>query len=324
MTHTESSAVAERIRELSTPLPRFRDLRYGVAGLVHVALMVLAVWLASVGLWIALPPLWILLAWLDHAALTRLHEAAHRTLSRSLLANEIGGIVIGTLSLTPLSVYRFMHARHHAHLGGPRDPEFWPYNLPAASRARRLTYAWAELVAGWIVTPALYSLRTLRAWRTLGRVPRARLRAEWALLLLVWSIAIGVVAWKGWWGPFVAAHLAPAWLAGTLQTIRKFTEHLGMHGDSILAMTRTVVYRGRAGRAASRSQLHVDHHGTHHRWARLPWERLPEATPIAYGEAPEARIFASHLEAVRDMLPHLRDPKLGPAWPASGCGVRDG
>ena len=112
----------------------------------------------------------------------------------------------------------------------------------------------------------------------------------------------------------IVAHLIPAWLAGTLQTIRKFTEHLGMTGSSILAMTRTVEYRHPIGIAASRSQLHVDHHGTHHRWARIPYYELPSVTPKAYAENAEAHTFPNHLSAIIDMVPHLLDPKLGPQW----------
>ncbi|MFM2159360.1 MAG: hypothetical protein RLZZ124_1834, partial [Cyanobacteriota bacterium] len=54
---------------------------------------------------------------IEGIALTRLHESAHGMLSRSRALNEAQGILIGTLALTPLSVYRFVHARHHACLG---------------------------------------------------------------------------------------------------------------------------------------------------------------------------------------------------------------
>jgi hypothetical protein len=84
-----------------------------------------------------------------------------------------------------------------------------------------------------------------------------------------------------------------------------------MHGETIASMTRTVVYRERFGRLASASQLHVDHHGTHHRHARIPYYDLPGHTHAVYGEE---RLFRSHLEACADMLPHLLDPKVGPQW----------
>lgn len=73
---------------------------------------------------------------------------------------------------------------------------------------------------GW-TTPALYPYRTMKSWR----------------------VILAIVQINGWWEWIIVMHLAPAWLAGSMQTARKFTEHLGMFGDTIVSMTRTVVYR---------------------------------------------------------------------------------
>ena len=240
---------------------------------------------ACIALWLALPaplalvllvPLWCAIAWLDHAALTRLHEAAHGTLAKPRWLNELVGITIGTASLTPLSVYRHVHHRHHAHLAGPADPEFWPYNLPGSPRWLRLVYAWLEITIGWLFTPLLYSVRTAAEMKSMNPTRQRRLFGEWSTLVVFWGVLLLSVIDQGWWPLFVVGHLVPAWLAGTLQTLRKFTEH------TILAMTRTVVYTGSVGRAASTTQLHVEHHGTHHRRARIPWNELPDVTPTVY------------------------------------------
>lgn len=297
------------------PIPPFR--RHLAWAAVHLAAMAGAYVAWRAGWWPVTVVLWGAIAWLDHAALTRLHEAAHGTLVRRPWLNEAAGVLIGTASLTPLGVYRYVHARHHAHLGGPRDPEFRPYNDPSASRAKRIAYAWAELVFGWILTPALYSIRTARSWRDVPARARPRIVQEWIVLALAWAAILAGVHALGWWEGFVVCHLVPAWLAGTMQTLRKFTEHLGMHGEGIVAMTRTVSYEGALGRAASSSQLHVEHHGTHHRHARIPWHVLPEATEIVYGDEREGRVFRTHGKALRDMLPHLLDPKLGAQWTRS-------
>jgi fatty acid desaturase len=265
--------------------------------------------------------LWCAIAWMDHAALTRLHEAAHGMLARRRWVNEAQGILIGTLALTPLSVYRFMHARHHACLGREGDPEFWTYNLPSAPRALRVAYAWAELVFGWALTPALYSYRTMKSWRALQRSQRKRLVCEWSALVAFWCVILAIVQINGWWEWFIVMHLAPAWLAGSMQTVRKFTEHLGMFGDTIVSMTRTVVYRGPFGRAASASQLHVDHHATHHRHARIPYYALPEATQLVYAHQCNGRVFPNHARAVLDMLTNLSDPRVGPQWRAATASI---
>ena len=285
-----------------------------LAGVLHLGLAVICVvaWLG--GYWPVSVVLWFAIAWMDHAALSRLHESAHRMLARSPWLNEAIGILIGTLALTPLSVYRYVHAKHHVHLGREKDPEFWPYNLPNSPRWQRLTYAWLELAFGWIFTPMLYSMRTARAWPSLAAARRRRLVVEWVLLFAFWTGTLAIVAVTGVWTWFLVGHVAPTWIAGSVQTLRKFTEHMGRFGETIYDMTRTVVYTRPIGQAASRSQLHVEHHGTHHRWPAIPYRNLPEATPIVYEGQEEGRIYSSHWAAIRDMLPHLANPRVGPQW----------
>ncbi len=281
---------------------------------MHATLFGLAILTWQGGLWPITVVIWAAIVWMNHAALTRLHEAAHRMLFRSPLANELAGIAIGTLALTPLSVYRYVHTQHHAYLGGPKDPEFWPYNLPSSPRWQRRMYALLELAAGWVVTPWLYSIRTVRAWPGLNQRTRLRLVGEWTWLVLFWISVVWFVGWTNAWVWFLVGHLIPAWLSGSVQTLRKFTEHLGRFGTTIPAMTRTVVYKKPLGRFASWSQLHVEHHGTHHRWPKIPYHHLPVATQVVYRDAPSGLIFSNHWEAIRDMLPHLLNPRVGPQW----------
>jgi len=307
----------DRIRSLQE-IPRVMRLSHVISATSRFVLMGCAVWAWSLGLWWVVVPIWVVVGWMDHAALTRMHEAAHGTLVRSKWLNETTGIVIGTLALTPLSVYRFVHHQHHAYVGQVRDPEFWPYSDPSMSRAFRVFHAWIEIVFGWILTPVLYSYRTARSWSEIPGHQRRRLILEWIILVGFWGGVAIVMQRYGWWPQFVVAHLVPAWIAGTLQTTRKFTEHMGMFGEGILGITRTVAHERLFGRALSRTQLHVDHHGTHHRWARIPYYALPEATEIVYADAPEGRLFANYAEALRDMIPHLRNPRVGPQWKAPG------
>lgn len=145
-------------------------------------------------------------------------------------------------------------------------------------------------------------------------ITTTRITLEWMLIITVWTLAITIAHEQGWWPEFLVGFLIPAWLTGMFQTLRKFTEHLGMHGDTIMSMTRTVSYKGVIGKAASLSQMHVDHHGTHHRHARIPYYDLPDATPRVYSDGNEMYLFPTHFAAMRDMLPHLLDPKLGPQW----------
>jgi len=100
-----------RVRERLRPLHERPRKTFGhlVSGIVHLVLVVVCVAAWEFGLWPLSVLLWFAIAWMDHAALSRLHESAHRMLYRSSLANELAGVFIGTLSLTPLSVYRYVH-----------------------------------------------------------------------------------------------------------------------------------------------------------------------------------------------------------------------
>jgi fatty acid desaturase len=307
-----TTTLRERLRTLHEG-PR-RTILHLLAGVIHLTVVVLCVVAWEFGLWPLSVILWFVIAWLDHAGLTRLHESAHRMLFHSPALNELAGILIGTLALTPLSVYRYVHTQHHAHLGREKDPEFWPYNQPGAPRWLRLIYAWLELTAGWIFTPWLYSIRTARAWQSLNFQLRKRLIIEWVVLAGFWTGVLLIVVSTHTWKWFLVGHLAPTWIAGSVQTIRKFTEHLGRFGDNIYEMTRTVEYTRPVGRAASHSQLHVEHHGTHHRWPKSPSPKLPEATQITFHEESQGHTYPNHLVAIWEMLPYLADPKLGPQW----------
>ncbi|HEY1067132.1 MAG TPA: hypothetical protein VGE52_13520, partial [Pirellulales bacterium] len=100
----------------------------------------------------------------------------------------------------------------------------------------------------------------------------------------------------------------------------KFVEHMGLVGDSPLTLTRTVVAESTfLDRLISASMLHVNYHGTHHRYGKLAYHELPAATVKAYQtEENPVPIFPSYWKAYWTMFPTLLDPKCGPAWLEGG------
>ena len=124
-----------------------------------------------------------------------------------------------------------------------------------------------------------------------------------------------VVHVLGWWELFLVVVLVPMAVAGTLQTLNKYAQHLGLHGRTVLGLTRTVVDERRFGEAVSASMFYNDYHGTHHRYAKIPYYHLPPATPYTLARADEpCPVFRSVFGAVVAMLPCLADPKVGPQW----------
>jgi fatty acid desaturase len=88
-----------------------------------------------------------------------------------------------------------------------------------------------------------------------------------------------------------------------------------MLGDTVETKSRTIVPSGPAAAIVSAVVLHVDQHGTHHRFGHVPYYRLPDVTRAVQEQDPNAlRDFPSYRIALKDMLPHFTNPRVGAQW----------
>lgn len=268
---------------------------------------------------------WAIQGHFGHSNLLAFHEASHYVLHPSRRLNELQGVVLGSIILTPISAYRWVHNQHHLHLGTPRDTEMWPFVDPAAPRWRRLLAAAAELLCGFFYTPVVFVRGVLVADRMPRTVAR-RLVLEYILCVLTWAAILGGVAYFGRWEDFLVGYMVPSLIAGNLQSLRKFTEHMGLLGHDVPTKTRTVIDRTLFGRLLSATMLHIDWHGPHHRYAKIPHFHLPEATPIVYAdvlaEPAGANVFGSYPAAVWAMLRTLGNPRVGAQWLARDASTK--
>jgi fatty acid desaturase len=289
-------------------------VKHNLASAAVLGLMAAALWTWQAGLWPLTIVAWLLAGHFAHAKVIALHEAAHGTLNARRFLNELQGTLIGAVIFVPLSAYRICHARHHAYLASPRDPELWPFTMPGTPRWPRRLAAGAEITLGFVYTPLLV-LRGVIVSGPLSPDQRRRLLAEYGLSVLIWSTMIGVVAAGGWWAQWSVACLAPMLLAGSFQTLNKYTEHMGLLGDTVLSSTRTVVDPRPWGKLLSRSLLNVDYHGTHHRYAKVPYYNLPAATPYVFDRhAATAPVYATYVAALCAMIRTLTNPRVGRQW----------
>lgn len=268
------------------------------------------------GAWWAIPPIILVLAHLMHSHLLGLHDAAHGTMCPNYFLNEAVGIFVGTLGLIEFSLFRVVHHHHHAYMGTPRDEELWPFVNPEVSRGQRRLCAALELGAGLFYTPFLLLRSFFRAGSPIREVAlRRRIKAELALMVAVWTIILSTVAYFHWWTYFVLLYLCPAYLAGTMQSLRKYVEHMGLTGARVLECTRTVVPRTWLSRFVVWTMFHEPYHGVHHKLPRLPHTALPEYSrmlePVVGDEIPP---FPNYRSALFDMLATLRDPRIGAQW----------
>jgi len=123
------------------------------------------------------------------------------------------------------------------------------------------------------------------------------------------------VAWWNLWYYWVMLYLIPALLAGFMQSLRKYVEHMGLMGSTILESTRSVVATGPVGRLLAFTMFNEPFHGVHHKYARLPQKVLPEFTellePITQKEVAP---YPSYFQALCDMVHSLGNPRMGAQW----------
>jgi fatty acid desaturase len=288
-------------------------------------------WSLTAGAWWAAVPLVMVLAHLMHGHLIAFHEAAHGSLCPHPRLNDALGIFIGMFSFMGFSLYRAAHHSHHSYLATERDEELWPFVLPSLPRWFRCLAAASELVLGLVYTPVLFFRAFIRRGTVIkNHNRRRRIWAELGLIGLVWVVVLALVAYFNAWKYLLVMYVIPAGLAGTMQSLRKYIEHMGLNGHTVLSSTRSVVNPGLLGRFLAFTLFEEPYHGVHHKFARLPHTVLPEFTDVLVpGEPPERAPFPTYSQALFDMLPTLLDPKVGSQWlrydrsgPSPGPGAR--
>jgi fatty acid desaturase len=293
--------------------PRFLLFPIGAA-IGQVMLMVWASELSTAGQCLAIAT--VSYFWFNVAG--SFHEVAHQTLFRSARANIWLGRAIGTFVLIPYTAYKETHRLHHAYLNTPADTELWPYCDPTWSRRSRQIFAWLDIVAALITTPIIYGRV---AWMSNSRLRpdvRRTIRREYLGILLVWTFVLSFIGIALVQGVLEASIFHPLWLAPlaisyALNTIRKFTEHLGQASFDPVLGTRTVIGPGLVTRISSYFNFDIYIHGPHHRFPKAQHYELPQKLAELKSAHPQGMpIFPTYRAAMLDMLPSLLyNPAVG-------------
>ncbi len=267
--------------------------------------------------WLALPFM-LLASHLMHGQLIGFHEASHGMLRKNRTLNEIDGMLIGVFSLVSFTLYRVSHQSHHSHLGSERDDELWPFVNPSAPRWARLLAAALELSFGLFYTPFLFLRTFLRRDSPIrARRIRRRIWLELLLTVVVWTGVLVLTAVTGGWKYFLWLYFLPAWLAGNMQSVRKYIEHVGLTGSTINSATRSIVADTFAGRLISLTLLHEPYHGVHHLKSGVPHAELPIHQDLLQPKHPDEHPpFASYWHAFLHLFQCLKDPRVGAQWNA--------
>jgi len=266
-------------------------------------------------LWFVVP-LALIASHLMHGAAVGLHEASHGLLRRSRRLNEFDGVLMGTLSFMSFSLYRAAHQSHHAYFATERDEELWPFVLTSKPRWARILAATVELTCGMFFTPFLFLRTFLRQGSPIrSRKVRRRIWAELLLIVGVWIAILSAVAVIDLWTHLLWMYLIPMFIAGNLQSWRKYIEHVGLLGNTVNSSTRSIVANGWGGKLCAFTLLHEPFHGVHHLHLSLPHAELPMRTAELEPQTPdEMPPFPSYRHALLHLLRNLGDPRVGAQW----------
>jgi fatty acid desaturase len=265
--------------------------------------------------WLAVP-LVLVVGHLMHGQLIGFHEASHGMLRKNRRLNEIDGVIIGLFSFMSFSLYRASHQTHHMHLGTERDEELWPFVRTDISRPARIFAAIMELTMGLLFTPFLFMRTFFRRDSPIrAKKVRRRIWAELILMVTVWTTVLIIVAYTGAWKYLLWMFLIPGWLAGNMQSVRKYIEHVGLYGSTPNGSTRSIVAKGWAGKLVSFTLLHEPYHGVHHQHAGVPHAELPNYEASLMPKSPDEQApFPSYWRAFLHLFRSLGDPRVGAHW----------
>jgi Fatty acid desaturase len=144
---------------------------------------------------------------------------------------------------------------------------------------------------------------------------RRRIWGELLLVAVVWTVVIALTARFELWPWFLWNYFIPGFIAGNLQSWRKYIEHMGMSGHTARSATRSIVADTWLGRAMSVTLLHEPLHGIHHIRSAIPHSELPEHTAwLNPEEEGDTAPFPNYRSALVDLLRRLSDPRVGNQW----------
>src|SRR5260370_6888046 len=227
----------ERLLEMNEPRWSNVWTWFGFLGMVGLV-WALQVWVISMGPGWLVVPLVLVLAHLYPFHLLAFHEAAHGSICPDPRWNDRLGVFIGMFGFMVFSLFRAVHHSHHAYLTTERDEELWPFVKTDKPRWFRRLAAALELGLGLVYTPGLFLRAFLRKGSIIqNRTRRRRIWAEIALMSAVWSGIVAATAWWGAWKFFFVLFVAPPFLAGFMQSLRKSIPPMGWPGPTLLAST---------------------------------------------------------------------------------------
>ncbi|WP_163778784.1 fatty acid desaturase family protein [Myxococcus vastator] len=254
--------------------------------------VVLAARDATGSVWLARAPLYLIAAASLHGISLFTHEAVHGGLSRWPWLNRLGGIACALPVLQNYAAYKVLHLKHHADLGGGKDPDH--YANYTGRRWLELLMHVGRLLLGY---PAYITMIPILGWRQ-GTTAERR----WVLLEVALAgagLAAAVLFIPG--QVLLHAWAIPMLLLNTLVNVRGMSQHTFLpESTHPVRGSRTIL----SNPVTRFFMCNENYHLEHHLYPRVPWYNLPalhrtlRADLVAQG----APFIPSYFSFVRGVL----------------------
>ncbi|MBL0695626.1 fatty acid desaturase [Comamonas sp. JC664] len=295
MSLTTVHLTPSRLRELeqvdARHVPRllvFVVLYLGAAALA-VALAARALPLAG---WLARASLYLLAAASLHGISLFTHEAVHGGLARRPWLNRLGGMLCALPVLQNYAAYKVLHLRHHADLGGGKDPDH--YANYTGRRGLELLMHGGRLLLGY---PAYITLIPILGWRQGAAAERRWIELEVALAAVSVALAVAFIPGQ----VLLHAWAIPMLILNTLVNVRGMSQHTFLaESDHPVRGTRTIL----SNPVTRFFMCNENYHLEHHLYPRVPWYNLPALHRALRAElvAQGAPFIPSYFSFVRGVI----------------------
>ncbi|AKQ64594.1 fatty acid desaturase family protein [Myxococcus hansupus] len=284
-----------RLRELEQVDARHVPRLFGFL-LLYLGAAALAVTLAGrdsplIG-WLARAALYLLAAASLHGISLFTHEAVHGGLARRPWLNRLGGMVCALPVLQNYAAYKVLHLRHHADLGGGKDPDH--YANYTGRRWLELLMHVGRLLLGY---PAYITLIPILGWRQGTAAERRWIEAEVGLAAVAVALAVAFIPGQ----VLLHAWAIPMLLLNTMVNVRGMSQHTFLpESDHPVRGTRTIL----SNPVTRFFMCNENYHLEHHLYPRVPWYNLPELHRTLRAElvAQGAPFIPSYVSFVRGVI----------------------
>jgi fatty acid desaturase len=180
-----------------------------------------------------------------------IHEGVHEILFPQKWLNDLAATAMGIAGFISFSAYRFMHLRHHQHLGDENDPDDYHNYTNNPKLVWLLHYnrlLWATILY-LILIPSL-------VWRLGNTQQRIKLFAEYLLLIIVYIIIFQFVPFH----LFLITWLVPFLLTNFTINIRGLTQHGITDARDPFLASRTIESHPIVQFLLVNENFHLEHH----------------------------------------------------------------